>query len=230
MSLVRVLIVDDDPAICEMTSMMLKVEGYQVQYALNAEHAIKKINNLMPDLMLIDWMMPNIDGIDLVRYFRDLPETATIPIIMLTAKSSENNKIKALDIGCDDYIVKPFSKRELVARIKALLRRAKPHKQHKKITLGAYTIDPITHQFTINNININLSATEFRLLYYMMVHRNQVLSRAKILSQVWDSNKYIEERTVDVHIKRLRKLMQPYQIAQIIETVRGVGYRFAYKQ
>ena len=230
MNLVRVLIVDDDPAICEMTSMMLKVEGYQVQYALNAKHAIKKINNLMPDLILIDWMMPNIDGIDLIRYLRDLPETATIPIIMLTAKSSENNKIQALDIGCDDYIVKPFSKRELVARIKALLRRTKPHKQQKKITLGAYTIDPITHQFTINNINVNLSATEFRLLYFMMVHRNQVLSRSKILSQVWDSNKYIEERTVDVHIKRLRKLMQPYQIAQIIETVRGVGYRFAYKQ
>ena len=230
MSSARILMVDDDPAICEMTHLMLKGEGYKTEYVLNAEQAIKKINNTIPDLLLVDWMMPNTDGIDLMRYLRSLPETANIPIIMLTAKNTENAKVKALELGCDDYIAKPFSKRELAARIKALLRRTKPHKSHEKINLGAYSIDPATHQFTVDNNNVNLSATEFRLMYFMIVHRNQVLSRSKILNQVWDSNKYIEERTVDVHIKRLRKLLQQYGADRVIETVRGVGYRFVYKQ
>ena len=222
--------VDDDPAICEMTQLMLKSEGYRVEYVLNSKQAIKKINNHIPDLILVDWMMPNTDGIDLMRYLRSLSETADIPIIMLTAKGGENDKVKALELGCDDYITKPFSKRELAARIKALLRRTKPHKELVKLTIGTYTIDPAEYRFSVNNQAINLSATEFRLLYFMMVHRNQVLSRTKILTRVWNRNKYIEERTVDVHIKRLRKILAPYQAAHAIETVRGVGYRFAYKQ
>ena len=225
-----ILMVDDDPAICEMTQLMLKSEGYRVEYVLNSKQAIKKINNHIPDLILVDWMMPNTDGIDLMRYLRSLSETADIPIIMLTAKGGENDKVKALELGCDDYITKPFSKRELAARIKALLRRTKPHKELVKLTIGAYTIDPAEYRFSVNNQAINLSATEFRLLYFMMVHRNQVLSRTKILTRVWNRNKYIEERTVDVHIKRLRKILTPYQAAHAIETVRGVGYRFVYKQ
>ncbi|MBC6414541.1 MAG: response regulator [Chromatiales bacterium] len=226
----RILIVDDDPAICEMTHLMLKGEGYQCEYALNVDQAIKKINNTLPDLLLVDWMMPKTDGIDLVLYLRNLPETADIPIIMLTAKDRENDKVKALELGCDDYMVKPFSKVELSARIKALLRRTKPHKQHKKISLGVYNIDPMMHRFTVDNQTINLSATEFRLLYFMMVNSNQVLSRPKILSHVWDRNKYIEERTVDVHIKRLRKLLRQYNADRVIETIRGVGYRFVHEQ
>ena len=145
---------------------------------------------------------------------------------MLTAKSDENDKVKALELGCDDYITKPFSKRELAARIKAVLRRTKPDKVLKKITLGIYTIDPTNYQFTIKNQTIPLSATEFRLLYFMIVHREQILSRSRILERVWDKEKYIEERTVDVHIRRLRRLLAPYQAANAIKTIRGVGYKF----
>lgn len=226
MSVANILIVDDDPTICEMACLMLKNEGYRPDYALNANRAIKKTNDAIPDLILVDWMMPDTDGIDLVRYIRALPETATIPIIMLTAKGGENDKVKALELGCDDYITKPFSKRELAARIKALLRRTKPHKNTKKLALGDYTIDPAEHRFTVNGQAIALSATEFRLLHFMMVHSNQVLSRSKMLAQVWGRDKYIEERTIDVHIKRLRKILRPYGAADTVETIRGVGYRF----
>ena len=228
MNLTRVLIVDDDPAICEMTCLMLKSEGYHAEQALSAELAIKKMYCAMPDLILVDWMMPKIDGIDFTRYLREMSETSKIPIIMLTVKSEENDKVKALELGCDDYITKPFSKRELLARIKALLRRAKPGKELKKISLGAYMIDPMQYRFTVNNEEIFLSATEFKLLYFMMVHHNQVLSRSKILARVWDRDKYIEERTVDVHIKRLRNILKPHRAAEAIETVRGVGYRFVH--
>ena len=222
----RVLVVDDDPAICEMTSLMLKNEGYKAKYALNAENAIERVNDFIPDLILVDWMMPQTDGIDLMRYLRNLPETARIPIIMLTAKSNEDDKVKALELGCDDYITKPFSKRELAARIKAVLRRTKPDKELRKITLGVYTIDPANYQFTIRDQTVPLSATEFRLLYFMMVHRDQILSRSKLLERVWDKDKYIEERTVDVHINRLRRLLEPYRAADVIKTIRGAGYKF----
>ena len=221
---------DDDPAICEMTCLMLKDKGYKVNYTLTAEQAIKKVYQAIPDLILVDWMMPKTDGIDFMRYLRGLPETARIPIIMLTAKSSENDKVKALELGCDDYISKPFSKRELLARIKALLRRAKPDKELKKITLGACMIDPDEYQFMVNGKEIILSATEFRLLYFMMKRRNQVLSRTKILNGVWDQDRYIEERTVDVHINRLRNILRPYQTANVLETIRGVGYRFVHEE
>ena len=230
MNLTQILIVDDDPAICEMTCLMLQNEGYQVEQALTAELAMKKIYRAMPDLILVDWMMPKTDGIDFTRYLRGLSETSHIPIIMLTAKSEENDKVKALELGCDDYITKPFSKRELLARIKALLRRAKPDKELKKITLGAYTIDPIKYRFTINDQEVFLSATEFKLLYFMMIHYDQVLSRSKILARVWDRDKYIEERTVDVHIKRLRNILKAHLAEEAIETVRGVGYRFVHKR
>ena len=226
----QILIIDDDPAICEMTCLMLKGEGYKVDQALTAERAIKKVYRAIPDLILVDWMMPTTDGIDFMRYLRGLPETAQIPIIMLTAKSDENDKVKALELGCDDYITKPFSKRELLARIRALLRRSKPDKELKRITAGVYVIDPIKYQFLINNKEIFLSATEFKLMYFMMAHCNQVLSRAKILSSVWDREKYIEERTVDVHIRRLRNILRPHQAARAIETVRGMGYRFVHRE
>ena len=230
MNLAKILIVDDDPAICEMICLMLKNEGYEVGYTLTAERAIEKVHRIIPDLLLVDWMMPKTDGIDFMRYLRDVPETAKIPIIMLTAKSRENDKVKALELGCDDYITKPFSKRELLARIKALLRRSKPDKELKKITLGAYTINPAEYQFTVNGKEIVLSATEFRLLYFMMVQCNQVLSRTKILNSVWNQDKYIEERTVDVHINRLRNILRPLQAEDAIETIRGVGYRFVHKE
>lgn len=230
MNSAKILIVDDDPAICEMACLMLKNEGYKADQALSADRAIKKVYRVIPDLVLVDWMMPATDGIDFMRYLRKLPETAKIPIIMLTAKSGENDKVKALELGCDDYITKPFSKRELLARIKALLRRTKPDKELKKITLGSYIIDPAQYQFSVNGKEVFLSATEFKLLYFMMVHHNQVLSRSKILDRVWDSDKYIEERTVDVHIKRLRKILKQYQADDAINTVRGVGYRFTYKR
>ena len=230
MKLTRVLIVDDDPAICEMTCLMLKSEGYHAEQALSVELATKKIYRAMPDLILVDWMMPKTDGIDFTRYLRGMSETSRIPIIMLTVKSDENDKVKALELGCDDYITKPFSKRELLARIKALLRRAKPGKELKRITLGIYTIDPVKYQFMVNDEEVFLSATEFKLLYFMMVHRNRALSRSKILSRVWDRDKYVEERTVDVHIKRLRNILKAHQAAEAIETVRGVGYRFMHKE
>ena len=226
----QILIIDDDPAICEMTCLMLKSEGYKVDQALTAERAIKKVYRAIPDLILVDWMMPTTDGIDFMRYLRGLPETAKIPIIMLTAKSGENDKVKALELGCDDYITKPFSKRELLARIRALLRRSKPDKELKRITAGVYVIDPIKYQFLINNKEIFLSATEFKLMYFMMAHYNQVLSRAKILSSVWNREKYIEERTVDVYIRRLRNILRPHQAVRAIETVRGVGYRFVHRE
>ena len=222
----RILIVDDDPAICDVTCLMLKSEGYKAEYVLNATKAIERVSEFMPDLLLVDWMMPHTDGIDLMRYLRDLPETAGIPIIMLTAKSAEDDKIKALELGCDDYITKPFSKRELATRIKVVLRRTKPHKELKKIACGIYAIDPANYRFTVKDQIVALSATEFRLLHFMMVHHNKILPRAKILGQVWDKGKYIEERTVDVHMNRLRKALEPYQAAGAIKTIRGVGYKF----
>jgi len=226
----KILVVDDNPAICEVVCAMLNGEGYAADYALNAEHAMKKINAVMPDIVLVDWMMPKTDGTDLVRYLRSMPETAHLGIIMLSAKDQESDKVHGLDCGCDDYISKPFSKSELSARVTALLRRSKPHKELKNIVMGRYAIYPLEHQFKVSGQVVALTATEFRLLYFMMVHSNQALSRRKILNHVWDADKYIEERTVDVHIRRLRKVLSNHQAAHLIATARGIGYRFVYQQ
>lgn len=226
MSSTEILLVDDEPAICEVVCLMLSDQGYQVDYALNANHALKKIRKRIPDILLVDWMLPGMSGVELVRYLHNVPETKDLPIIMLTAKATEEDKIKGLDYGCDDYITKPFSKNELNARIKALLRRVTPHKELKKLSYGPFELNPIEHQFLVNGEELSISATEFRLLHFFMANHNKVLSRRRILDNVWGRDKFIEERTVDVHMRRLRNILSAHNVDQSIQTVRGVGYRF----
>ena len=226
MSSIRLLLVDDEPAICEMVCVMLADKSYQIDYALNADHAFKKINQRIPDVLLVDWMLPGMSGIELVRHLHGSPETKDLPIIMLTAKATEEDKVRGLDVGCDDYITKPFSKNELDARIKALLRRVKPHKELKKLSCGPFELNPLEHQFMIHKQEIAISATEFRLLHFFMVNNNKVLSRRYILDSVWGRDRFIEERTVDVHMRRLRRVLSDHGVAESIQTVRGVGYRF----
>ena len=226
MSSIRLLLVDDEPAICEMVCVMLADKGYQIDYALNADHALRKINQRIPDVLLVDWMLPSMSGIELVRHLHSVPEAKDLAIIMLTAKATEEDKVRGLEVGCDDYITKPFSKNELDARIKALLRRVKPHKELKKLNCGPFELNPLEHQFMIHSQEISISATEFRLLHFFMMNNNKVLSRRYILDSVWGRDKFIEERTVDVHMRRLRRVLSDYGVAESIQTVRGVGYRF----
>lgn len=223
----RVLIVEDEPSVREMTCFTLKQSGYECLEAETAEEARETLKTCDPALILMDWMLPGTSGVELTRELKESPATQTIPVIMLTARGEEDDKVRGLESGADDYITKPFSPRELTARIKALLRRTLPHATDDIVISGTLQLDPASHRVHCEEHQIDLGPTEFRLLHYLMTHQEKVYSRGKLLDNVWGTNVYVEERTVDVHIRRLRKALEPYGADQLIQTVRGAGYRFS---
>ncbi len=231
---VTILVVEDEPAIQELISLNLKRAGHMVLCANNAEQAKQLINNVLPDLVLLDWMLPDTTGIELARRLRREARTKSIPIIMLTARVQENDKISGLEAGADDYITKPFSPRELIARIKAVLRRRLPEMSDEIIELGGLKLDPTTHRVHVYALDdpsktteITLGPTEFRLLHYLMAYKERVHTRAQLLDRVWGDHVFIEDRTVDVHIRRLRKILEAVDKENLVQTVRGTGYRFS---
>ncbi|TAL79400.1 MAG: phosphate regulon transcriptional regulatory protein PhoB [Burkholderiaceae bacterium] len=221
-----ILVVEDELAIQELIAVNLEFAGYQVLRADDAERARALIQNELPDLILMDWMLPGASGVALARQLRSDKRTGQIPIIMLTAKGSEHDKVEGLEAGADDYITKPFSPKELAARIKAVLRRRAPHHTDETISVGTLSLDPVTHRVTDNGVTLVVGPTEFRLLHFFMTHTERVFSRTQLLDQVWGDHVFVEERTVDVHIRRLRKALEPHKHESHIETVRGAGYRF----
>ena len=224
---VKILIVEDEPAIQELLAFNITQAGFRALRAEDAESAWLQIRQNLPDLILLDWMLPNTSGLLLARQFRSEAKTSSIPIIMLTARGEEHDKILGLESGADDYITKPFSPRELMARVRAMLRRHVPAIPDEPITIDGLELSPISHRVRANGINIELGPTEFRLLCFFMSHTERVYSRSQLLSQVWDAHAFIEERTVDVHIRRLRKALEAAGKDHLIQTVRGSGYRFS---
>lgn len=224
-----ILVVEDEPAIQELISVNLSFAGHKVLRALDAEQAKVLINAELPDLILLDWMLPGSTGLNLARNLRGSERTREIPIIMLTAKSSEADKVEGLESGADDYITKPFSPKELMTRIKAVLRRRAPQLTDDEIEISGLKLDPVSHRITGNGANLPLGPTEFRLLHFFMTHPERVFTRGQLLDQVWGDHVFLEERTVDVHIRRLRKALEPSNHHNLVETVRGSGYRFTSK-
>lgn len=223
----NILLVEDEPAIQELITANLARAGHTVVRAADAETAQRIVRDALPDLVLLDWMLPGMSGIDLARRLRTEERTRTIPIIMLTARSEESDKVAGLEIGADDYITKPFSPRELVARIKAVLRRRAPQVTDDAVEVGGLRLDPATHRVTAGLQPLGLGPTEFRLLHFLMTHAERVHSRAQLLDQVWGDHVFVEERTVDVHIRRLRCALEPTGHDRLIQTVRGSGYRLS---
>lgn len=223
----KILIVEDEAAIREMLGYTLMKEGFEFQEAADVEQARPLIARQRPDLILLDWMLPGMSGVDYARRVRNDPETRNIPIIMLTARGEESDKVRALDSGADDYITKPFSSKELIARIRAVMRRAAQDQPRGVVSAGGITLDPETFRVTADSSNVDISPTEFRLLHFFISHPERVYSRSQLLDQVWGQNVYVEERTVDVHIRRLRKTLEPFGYDRFIQTVRSVGYRFS---
>ncbi len=222
-----ILVVEDEPAIQELIAYNLKQAGHQALRADNAEQALNLVSNALPDLVLLDWMLPGLSGIEFARRLRADRRTRTIPIIMLTARSDEQDKLVGLDTGADDYITKPFSPRELMARIKAVLRRRAPEMTDDVVQAGGLRLDPGSHRVTGHGKPVELGPTEFRLLHFLMTHAERVHSRTQLLDQVWGDHVFVEERTVDVHIRRLRKALEPTELDRLVQTVRGTGYRFS---
>ena len=224
---VNVLVVEDEPAIQELIAVNLEHAGHRVTRAKDAEAALGLVKSMLPDLLLIDWMLPGMSGASLARQLRQDERTRQIPIIMLTARSAEQDKIAGLEAGADDYVTKPFSPKELVARIKAVLRRRAPQATDDPVQSAGLRLDPATRRVFGDSTLLDLGPTEFRLLHFLMTHAERVHSRAQLLDKVWGDHVFIEERTVDVHIRRLRKSLEPTGHDRLIETVRGAGYRFS---
>jgi len=222
-----ILVVDDEPAICDMIRTCLELAGFRVKLSANGHLAHQMIVNERPDLVIADWMMPMMSGIELTRRLKRDELTADIPVIMLTARADEDDRISGLDSGADDYILKPFSTRELVARIRAVLRRTHALIDDVPVKAGKLSLDRSSQNASISGQPISLGPLEFRLLEFFMLHPNRVYSRAQLLDRVWGGNVYIDDRTVDVHIRRLRKVLSIDDQEQMIQTVRGAGYRFS---
>ena len=229
MSSKTILVVDDEPAIRDMICTALDVAGYECLQAENAQQAHGIIIDEQPDLVLLDWMMPETSGIELIRRLQRDELTRNVPVIMLTAKAAEDNMVQGLESGADDYITKPFSPRALIARISAVLRRAEAELPQEPIQVDQLLFNPISHRVTISDQTITMGPTEFRLLSFFLTHQERVYSRDQILDHVWGSNVYMDERTVDVHIRRLRKAISLEGHDRFIQTVRGAGYRFSTK-
>jgi two-component system phosphate regulon response regulator PhoB len=222
-----ILVVEDEPAIRELLRVNLVDAGYEVQEASDAESAQSLVNAALPDLLLLDWMLPGQSGLAWAKQLRADNRTRDIPIIMVTARSEETDRVAGLEAWVDDYVTKPFSPRELKARIKSVLRRRAPEAAQETLSVGPLKLDPVTHRVTVNDETVTMGPTEFRLLRYLIARPERVHSRAQLLDQVWGDHVYIEERTVDVHIRRLRVALEPFGAADLIETVRGSGYRLA---
>ena len=221
----RILVVEDEAAIAELIAINLRHAGHAVTLAVDAEEAQAAVDGVLPDLVLLDWMLPGQSGMALAKRWRSQARTRELPVIMLTARVEEADKIAGLDAGADDYLTKPFSTNELMARIRAVLRRKLPESLDTAVNIGALQLDPSTRRVTSRGNEVKLGPTEFRLLHFLMTHPERVHSRAQLLDRVWGDHVFIEERTVDVHVKRLREALNPVQCAHMIETVRGAGYR-----
>lgn len=222
-----ILVVEDEPAIQELISYGLRQAGHVTLCAGDAEQAMTIVNDVLPDLVLLDWMLPGMSGIEFAKLLRRIARTKNIPIIMLTARAEESDKVSGLEIGADDYITKPFSPRELIARIKAVLRRRLPEAADDVVEISGLSLDPITHRVTVNNKEVILGPTEFRLLYFLMSHPERVHSRSQLLDGVWGDHVFVEDRTVDVHIRRLRQILEAVGKDGLVQTVRGSGYRLS---
>jgi two-component system phosphate regulon response regulator PhoB len=225
----QILVVEDESAIAELISINLRHAGFEVTIAATAEQAQAAVDGVLPDLIILDWMLPGQSGLALAKRWRGEARTRELPVIMLTARADEADKIQGLDAGADDYLTKPFSTNELMARIRAVLRRKAPEALDSVVAVGPLKIDPATRRVS-GELNgepreVKVGATEFRLLHFLMTHPERVHSRAQLLDRVWGDHVFIEERTVDVHVKRLREALGPVQCAPMIETVRGAGYR-----
>jgi len=229
MSNKTILVVDDEPAIRDMISAALDVAGYDCLQAKNAQQAHGVIIDEQPDLVLLDWMMPGTSGIELIRRLQRDELTKNVPVILLTAKVAEDNMVQGLESGADDYITKPFSPRALIARINAVLRRSEAELPQDPIQVNQLLFDPVSHRVTIAGQSITMGPTEFRLLSFFLTHQERVYSRDQILDHVWGGNVYMDERTVDVHIRRLRKAISLEGHDRFVQTVRGAGYRFSTK-
>jgi two-component system phosphate regulon response regulator PhoB len=220
----RILIVEDEPAIAELIAVNLRHNGFQPVWAIDAETAQRELDEILPDAILLDWMLPGESGLTLARKWRASARTKPVPILMLTARGDEADRVAGLDAGADDYIVKPFSPRELLARIRAVLRRRVPEASGGVVKMGDLQLDADTHRVSLSDKPLKVGPTEFKLLHYLMRHPERVHSRGSLLDKVWGDHVYIEERTVDVHVKRLRESLG--DAGNMIETVRGAGYRF----
>jgi len=223
----RILIVDDEPAIREMVAFALRKGEFEPVHAGDMREAQAAIAERVPDLILLDWMLPGMSGLELARRWRKDELTREIPIIMLTARGEENDRVSGLEAGVDDYVVKPFSARELLARIRAVMRRSRGDEEDGSVSVGGLRIDGAAHRVHAGDTPIHIGPTEYRLLHFFMTHPERVYSRSQLLDHVWGGNVYVEERTVDVHIRRLRKSLEPHQLDGMVQTVRGAGYRFS---
>ena len=223
----NILIVEDEPAIQELLALNIIQAGHQPIRALTVEQAQLIMQDTIPDLILLDWMLPGMSGIEFARKLKADEISKSIPIIMLTARGEEADKSRGLEVGADDYVTKPFSPRELNARIKAVLRRRAPQMTEDPIEAGGLRLDPTTHRVTANNKTIDLGPTEFKLLHYFMSNAERVHSRSQLLDRVWGDKVFVEDRTVDVHIRRLRFALEASGHENLIQTVRGAGYRFS---
>jgi two-component system, OmpR family, phosphate regulon response regulator PhoB len=225
----RVLVVEDESAIAELIAINLRHAGFEVQVAADADSAQAAVDRVLPDLVLLDWMLPGQSGVQMARRWRSESRTRELPIIMLTARAEEGDKITGLDSGADDYLTKPFSTKELLARIRAVLRRKAPEALDAAVEVSGLRLDPATRrvsrQVGDELREVKIGPTEFRLLHFLMTHPERVHSRAQLLDRVWGDHVFIEERTVDVHVKRLREALAPVECSALVETVRGAGYR-----
>ena len=224
-----IMVVEDEAAIREMIRFALTRAEFQVVEAADAQQARLRIAEQIPDLILMDWMMPGTSGVELTRELKAQPTTKSIPVIMVTARAEEEDKIRGLNLGADDYVSKPFSFPELIARIQAVLRRATPGGEEEKMDVGGLQVDAASQRVTAKGSPVHLGPTEYRLLHFFVSHPERVYTREQVLDRVWGQSVYVEERTVDVHIRRLRKALEPHGYDHLIQTVRGTGYRFSEK-
>jgi len=223
----NILIVEDEPAIQELLAFNVSQCGFKAIQALNVASASKQIMQTLPDLVLLDWMLPDMSGVEFARCLRADQRTRNLPIIMLTARTEERDKVMGLESGADDYITKPFSPKELMARIRAVLRRRMPEISEETVRAAGLELSPATHRVSAGGATLELGPTEFRILHFFMTHAERVYSRTQLLDQVWGDHVFVEERTVDVHIRRLRQALEPSGLDGMVQTVRGSGYRFS---
>jgi two-component system phosphate regulon response regulator PhoB len=223
----QILVVEDEKPIRDMISFGLRRAGFEVREAMDTRTARAQVANRRPDLMLVDWMLPDMSGLEFTRQIKRDPELRDLPIIMLTARAEESDKVAGLEGGADDYVTKPFSPRELVARINAVLRRVDPQVEGSVIIFEGLSLDPVAHRVTADSRPVTLGPTEYRMLEFFMSHPDRVYSREQLLDRIWGGNVYVEERTIDVHIRRLRKALEEFGYDRMVQTVRGAGYRFS---
>jgi two-component system, OmpR family, phosphate regulon response regulator PhoB len=221
----RILVVEDESAIADLIAINLRHAGHEITIASTADEARSEVGRVLPDLVLLDWMLPGESGLALAKRWRGDKRTRELPLIMLTARASEADKVAGLDAGADDYLSKPFSTGELMARVRAVLRRKAPEALEAVVEIAGLRLDPSTRRVSHDGRDVRLGPTEFRLLHFLMAHPERVHSRSQLLDRVWGDHVFIEERTVDVHVKRLREALAPVNCSQMIETLRGAGYR-----